>query len=410
VRLSAVLPAFRPCHWRQAGGLRTGSFPAGSVPTVRRRMLAAAIAAAAIAAAGCGSGAAPGAMAAGAEAAAQQRLAGANPDLDPGSSLGGIPAPDFTLTNQFGQRISLSAFRGKVVILAFTDSECTTVCPLTTQSMLAAKQLLGQAGSQVQLLGVNANPAANKVSDVLAYSRSHGMVNQWDFLTGSDPQLRAVWKAYDIYVQIARGQVDHTPALFIIDARGREQKIYLTTMAYASVSQAAQVMAQEAASLLPGHPALASMRSLAYISGLTPRSSVRLATLPSGSLTLGPGRPHLVVFFATWLDETSDLPARLFGLDQYVQAAGRDSLPGLVAVDETAAEPSVATVQAYLASLGRPLGYPVALDPTGRVADGYGVQDQPWFVLTSATGKILWQHDGWLPVRQLTAAVGTAIR
>jgi hypothetical protein len=78
-------------------------------------------------------------------------------------------------------------------------------------------------------------------------------------------------------------------------------------------------------------------------------------------------------------------------------------------VDEEAAESSLATVRNYLASLGRPLGYPVALDETGRVADGYGVQDQPWFVLTSASGKILWKHDGWLPVSQLTAAVRHAV-
>lgn len=59
-------------------------------------------------------------------------------------------APDLTLTNQFGQKISLSAFRGKVIILAFTDSECTTVCPLTTESMLAAMQLLGEARPAVR--------------------------------------------------------------------------------------------------------------------------------------------------------------------------------------------------------------------------------------------------------------------
>ena len=76
----------------------------------------------------------------------QQHAAAANPDLDPGTSLGGAAAPDFRLTNQFGQQVSLSAFRGKVVILAFTDSECTTVCPLTTMSMVEAKQLLGRAG------------------------------------------------------------------------------------------------------------------------------------------------------------------------------------------------------------------------------------------------------------------------
>jgi hypothetical protein len=50
----------------------------------------------------------------------------------------------------------------------------------------------------------------------------------------------------------------------------------------------------------------------------------------------------------------------------------------------------------------------VALDQTGRLADGYGVQDQPWFVLTSAAGKIIWKHDGWLSVRDLTAAVRKA--
>lgn len=386
-------------------------------PGPRRQLTAAVLAAgvlatvAAITGCGTATGASGHAASAGqAASAAEQRAAAANPDLDPGTSLHGISAPDFTLVNQFGQSMSLSAFRGKVVILAFTDSECTTVCPLTSESMLAAKQLLGRAGDQVQLIGVDANPAATKVSDVLAYSRAHGMVNQWDFLTGSDKQLAAVWKAYDIYVQIEKGQVDHTPAVYIIDTRGREQKLYLTTMAYASIPQAAQIMAQEASSLLPSHPALASVRSLAYISGLSPKTSVRLATWPSGSLSLGPGQPHLVMFFATWLDETSDLRARLLGLSQYERSAASAGLPSLVAVDEEAAESSPAAVRDYLAGIGKPLGYPVAFDPTGRLADGYGVQDQPWFVLTSASGKILWKHDGWLPVQQLTAAVRASVR
>ena len=58
-------------------------------------------------------------------------------------------------------------------------------------------------------------------------------------------------------------------------------------------------------------------------------------------------------------------------------------------------EPSEAAVASYVRSLG-PLDYPVALDKTGRVADGYGVQDQPWLVLVNAAGKITWQHDGWV--------------
>ena len=335
---------------------------------------------------------------------AQSRAAAANPDLDPGTSLGGRAAPDIRLTNQFGQPMSLSQFRGKVVVLAFVDSECTTVCPLTTVSMVQARELLGAAGDQVRLLGVDANPSATSVHDVMAYSQAHAMVNQWDFLTGSLAQLRAVWQAYHIYVQIQAGQIDHTPALYVIDQRGREQEVYLTTMAYASVGQEGQVLAEQVASLLPGHPKLARQGSLAYVNGLGPASRATLSAVPSGSVTLGPGRPRLVMFFATWLSETSDLRGQLTALNAYAQAAKRSGLPPLAAVDEEVSEPSADAVRTYLQQLGQPLDYPVALDTTGRLADGYGVQDQPWFVLTSAAGKVVWSHHGWLPVSALEAA------
>jgi len=372
--------------------------------------------AAALAVAGCsGSGSpapsAPSAMSS-ASAAAEQ-----NPNLDLGAPLGSKPAPDFKLVNQFGQPMSLSQFRGRVVLLGFEDSECTTVCPLTTQSMVLAKELLGSAGKSVQLLGIDANPDAISVSNVLAYSRVHAMTNQWDFLTGSLPQLKAVWKSYDVAVQIESDQIDHTPALYVIDQQGRQQKVYLTQMAYSSVTQSAQVIATEVASLLPGHPKLSSFGSLGAISAQTPAATVSLpAAAPaagagspagsspaSGRVTLGPGKARLVVFFATWLSETSDLHSELAALNSYAKAAAARRLPALTAVDETVTEPSDAAVTSYLHQLG-PLDYPVALDETGRVADGYGVQDQPWLVLVSAAGKITWQHDGWVPLSTLEQA------
>jgi cytochrome oxidase Cu insertion factor (SCO1/SenC/PrrC family) len=332
-----------------------------------------------------------------------------NPNLDLGTALGNKPAPPVTLVNQFGQPMSLSQFRGRVVILSFEDSECTTVCPLTTQAMVLAKELLGKAGSSVQLLGVDANPVATKVSDVMAYSRAHGIVNQWDFLTGSLAQLKSVWQAYDIAVEIEAGQIDHTPALYVIDQQGRLQKIYLTQMAYSSITQSAQVLATEVSSLLPSHPKLSSIESLATIQPETPSAAVSLpAATASGAaaappVTLGPGKARLVVFFATWLTETSDLKAELTSLNAYAKAAAGKHLPALTAVDETVTEPSKQAVTSFLGTLG-PLDYPVALDETGRVADGYGVQDQPWLVLVSKSGQITWQHDGWVSLATLDKA------
>jgi hypothetical protein len=180
-------------------------------------------------------------------------------------------------------------------------------------------------------------------------------------------------------------------------------------MNYASITQAAQVLAERVSGLLPGHPRLASSRSLAYISGLTPAARVTLPGVPSGSVPLGPGKPRLVMFFATWVAETSDLRAHLLALNGYARAAGEGGrgggrgLPGLFAVDEQATEPSPGAAAAYLKRLGTPLRYRVVADVSGRLADGYGVADQPWFVLVSATGKILWKHDGWLGMRALEA-------
>ena len=126
---------------------------------------------------------------AGQASAAQASALTDNENLDPGATLS-APAPGFTLTNQFGQPVSLSSYRGKVVILAFNDAECTTICPLTTAALVNAKNMLGAAGSKVQLLGVDANPKAIAVEDLLSYSQLHGMTYQWQYLTGSLAQLQ----------------------------------------------------------------------------------------------------------------------------------------------------------------------------------------------------------------------------
>ena len=339
-----------------------------------------------------------------------------NPALDPGTPLSG-PAPDFTLSDQFGQPVSLRSYRGKVVLLAFNDSECTTICPLTTQAMLDAKAMLGRAGSRVQLLGIDANPAAISLEDVMSYSQLHGMVHAWHFLTGSLPQLKRVWKAYTVEAAIERGMITHTPALFVIDPQGRKAKVFITQQSYSAVGQLGKLLAQEASNLLPGHPPVHSSLSYAPITGIAPSAHVRLPRAGGGTLTLGPGRSaHLFLFFATWNRETTGLAGRLTSLNRYASMAAASGLPPLTAVDEGSVEPSPGALPGFLATLPRPLAYPVAIDRTGRVADGYEVLGEPWFVLVSATGRILYYREvstaGWPSlstlVRYMRAALARA--
>ena len=327
-----------------------------------------------------------------------KELAG-NPYLDPGTPLS-RPAPEFTLDDQFGRPVSLHSFRGKVVILAFTDSECTTICPLTTQAMMDARAMLGKAASRVQLLGVDANPAATSIEDVLSYTQLHGMLHAWHFLTGSLGQLKRVWKSYAIEAAVERGQVTHTQALFVIDSHGHEAKVYLTQQSYASIGELGKLLAREVSSLLPGRPPVHSNASYAPIPGISPTQAAALPAAGGGTVPIGPGRaPRLYLFFATWDQEVTSLAGHLTALNRYQDAAGRSGLPALTAVDEGSVEPSPGALTGFLHRLPHRLSYPVAIDRSGRVADGYEVQGQPWFVLISPAGRILYYRlvsaAGW---------------
>jgi hypothetical protein len=238
------------------------------------------------------------------------------------------------------------------------------------------------------------------------------MMRKWRFLTGSLPELRRVWHDYGIEAAVINDAIDHTPATYVIDMRGRESRLFLTQMAYSSVNQLGYEIARSIAPLLPGHPRLQSTLPLAapVLSG--PRDPVTLPRADGGQVGFGPGSgSHLVLFFDTWDSEVTDLAKQLVELNDYVVAARRHGLPDLVAVDEDKVEPSTNALPRFLHGLPRPLRYPVVVDKSGTFADGYRVQDSPYLELVSRTGSIVLQRDiavrGWPTLRTLIAQART---
>ena len=154
-----------------------------------------------------------------------------------GFPMAGNPAPGFNLIDQFGHSVTLSSLRGREVVLAFIDSRCTSLCPLTAEIMYDARARLGSsAGSRVALVAINANPTATSIAVVQAWSIKHGMLHQWLFLTGTAKQLQSVYRLYNVYDQVSSGgQVVHDPVMFIIDAKGRE-RLYFETLDSSSKS------------------------------------------------------------------------------------------------------------------------------------------------------------------------------
>jgi cytochrome oxidase Cu insertion factor (SCO1/SenC/PrrC family) len=146
-----------------------------------------------------------------------QALAGSSGSFD-------TPASNFTLTSQDGRQVSLASLRGKVVLLTFLDPVCTTDCPIIAQEMRAADTILGARAKDTELVAVAANPTYFATAFTRAFTRQEGLdqVPNWLYLTGSLPQLQAVWRHYGILVEnVPAGAMSaHNDLAFVIDASG----------------------------------------------------------------------------------------------------------------------------------------------------------------------------------------------
>ena len=137
-------------------------------------------------------------------------------------------------------------------------------------------------------------------------------------MTGSLPQLDSVWSAYRVN-ELAHpppgttpsSEIDHVAGVYLIDPQGRLRYVFTTYPSYSAIPQFGQRLAQAAAKLLPGHPAVNTRYRYAEVHGTRPTQQATLPKLGGGNVTLGPGKPRMYMFFATWDKQTTQIAAEL---------------------------------------------------------------------------------------------------
>jgi protein SCO1 len=105
-------------------------------------------------------------------------------------------APDFTLRGSDGTDLSLSRYRGKVVILAFGFTSCPVVCPTTLAVLAEARKELGADAEGVRVVYVTVDPSrdtAATMKDFLARFDPTFVGG-----TGTEDELAAVRKDYGV--------------------------------------------------------------------------------------------------------------------------------------------------------------------------------------------------------------------
>jgi cytochrome oxidase Cu insertion factor (SCO1/SenC/PrrC family) len=143
----------------------------------------------------------------------------------PVSQLQNQSLPDLTLVNQNGRPVDLAQWSDKAVVLTFLDPVCFYQCPIIGEQMAAADHRLGSLAKKVEFVAIVANPIYRSLSVVRAFD-SQLLLNRlpnWQYLTGSLPQLQRVWGAFSLPIEVPRLQmVDHPTVLYFVKPGGQE--------------------------------------------------------------------------------------------------------------------------------------------------------------------------------------------
>lgn len=132
-------------------------------------------------------------------------------------------APGFSLRDESGRHFSLASLRGRPAILAFMDSQCHQECPLEGRALAAAFQTVPGSERPV-VVAVSVNPWSDTPATARSAIKRFGLAGfEWRWLLGSKAQLEPVWRKYGIEVRRSGGDIEHTDAIYLIDARGFER-------------------------------------------------------------------------------------------------------------------------------------------------------------------------------------------
>lgn len=143
------------------------------------------------------------------------------------SIRGVMPDLAFTLTDEHGNAVQASEYRGEYTLLFFGYTHCPDICPATLSVLGAALRQLGDEAQRVTVLFVSVDPKRDGPQALRRYTSSFGpgIVG----LTGTRDQLDALTKRYRVTYRYGEADDDgnypvyHSAAIFAFDPDGRVQ-------------------------------------------------------------------------------------------------------------------------------------------------------------------------------------------
>ena len=143
----------------------------------------------------------------------------------PASNLrSALAMPSFTLTNQDGEAVSLSDFKGRVVLVTAVYSTCTTTCPMMlTKVRTVLDQLTPGERHDMAVVAFSLNPEADTRELRAITAKIYGMKTPFHFVSGVPSEVNALLDKLNIARtrDAKSGQIMHSNLFFLLDRESR---------------------------------------------------------------------------------------------------------------------------------------------------------------------------------------------
>ncbi|MGE3523786.1 MAG: SCO family protein, partial [Candidatus Dadabacteria bacterium] len=134
--------------------------------------------------------------------------------------------PDFTLTDQNGNKVSLSDFRGEPVFLFFGYTHCPDICPVTLSVLNGVSKEVGEADKdKFKVLFVTIDPERDDPETLKGYVPYFN--ESFTGLTGTPDEIKKVANSFRAFYMREESDSEagylmgHTSAVYLLDKNGK---------------------------------------------------------------------------------------------------------------------------------------------------------------------------------------------
>ncbi len=131
----------------------------------------------------------------------------------------GVHAPNFTLTDQNGKRVTMAQYRGRPLVVTYTYTHCKETCPIQAQMIRGALDDLGR--KQIPALAISVDPFGDTPASARTFIAKAKLTGRMRYVLGTRRQLQPLWRGFAVQPQLRDSE--HQALITLVDKAGLQR-------------------------------------------------------------------------------------------------------------------------------------------------------------------------------------------